>query len=78
VRGAAVRTRLVGSFEVFAPSISACQGPTPTQLASKAALRDGRRGNGGHRSGSSRTPNAGPRSCTCPSAASAPTANRRP
>jgi len=38
LRGAAVRTRLKGSFEVFAPSISPRQGPTPTALAAKAAF----------------------------------------
>jgi acetyl-CoA acetyltransferase len=38
LRGAAVRTRLEGSFEVFAPSIGIHQGPTPTQLAARAAL----------------------------------------
>jgi acetyl-CoA acetyltransferase len=38
LRGAAVRTRLKGSFEVFAPSISPRQGPTPTELAAKAAF----------------------------------------
>jgi acetyl-CoA acetyltransferase len=38
LRGGAVRTRLKGSFEVFAPSISPHQGPTPTELAAKAAF----------------------------------------
>jgi len=37
VRGAAVRTRVNGSFEVFAPSLDVERGPSPTQLASKAA-----------------------------------------
>lgn len=36
VRGAAVRTRLVSSFEVFSPSVDVERGPSPTQLASKA------------------------------------------
>jgi acetyl-CoA acetyltransferase len=36
LRGAAVRTRVNGSFEVFAPSIDVERGPSPTQLASKA------------------------------------------
>lgn len=38
IRGAAVRTRPEGSFEVFAPSLSVNRGPAPTQLASKAAF----------------------------------------
>jgi acetyl-CoA acetyltransferase len=38
VRGAAVRTRLKGSFEVFAPQIAATPVATPTQLAAKAAF----------------------------------------
>lgn len=37
VRGAAVRTRVNGSFEVFAPSLDIERGPSPTELASKAA-----------------------------------------
>jgi acetyl-CoA acetyltransferase len=37
VRGAAVRTRPRGSFEVFAPSLDVERGQSPTQLASKAA-----------------------------------------
>jgi acetyl-CoA acetyltransferase len=37
IRGAAVRTRVNGSFEVFAPSLDIERGPSPTQLASKAA-----------------------------------------
>ncbi len=37
VRGAAVRTRVEGSFEVFAPSLAIERGPSPTQIASKAA-----------------------------------------
>jgi acetyl-CoA acetyltransferase len=37
VRGAAVRTRGAGSFEVFAPSLNIERGPSPTQTASKAA-----------------------------------------
>jgi acetyl-CoA acetyltransferase len=36
VRGAAVRTRLPGSFEVFSPSLDIERSPSPTQLASKA------------------------------------------
>ncbi|MEL7128916.1 MAG: thiolase family protein [Pseudomonadota bacterium] len=38
IRGAAVRTRPEGSFEVFAPSLSTERGPAPTILASKAAF----------------------------------------
>jgi acetyl-CoA acetyltransferase len=38
IRGAAVRTRVNGSFEVFAPSIEIERGPSPTVLASKAAF----------------------------------------
>jgi acetyl-CoA acetyltransferase len=38
IRGAAVRTRPEGSFEVFAPSLSVTRGPAPTELASKAAF----------------------------------------
>ncbi|MEM7730145.1 MAG: thiolase family protein [Pseudomonadota bacterium] len=37
IRGAAVRTRLPGSFEVFAPSLSKRRDPSPCQLASRAA-----------------------------------------
>ncbi|MFL5295744.1 MAG: thiolase family protein [Phenylobacterium sp.] len=37
VRGAAVRTRVNGSFEVFSSSLDVERGPSPTQLASKAA-----------------------------------------
>ena len=36
LRGAAVRTRVNGSFEVFSPSLDVERGPSPTQLASKA------------------------------------------
>lgn len=38
VLGAAVRTRPVGSFEVFAPSLDVSRGPSPTVLAAKAAF----------------------------------------
>ncbi|HEX7948426.1 MAG TPA: thiolase family protein [Phenylobacterium sp.] len=37
LRGAAVRTRVNGSFEVFSASLDVERGPSPTQLASKAA-----------------------------------------
>ena len=37
IRGAAVRTRVNGSFEVFAPALDIERGPSPTQIASKAA-----------------------------------------
>ncbi len=37
VRGAAVRTRPNGTFEVFAPSLDVKRGVSPTELASKAA-----------------------------------------
>ena len=37
VKGATVRTREQGSFEVFAPSLDVERGPSPTQTASKAA-----------------------------------------
>ncbi len=37
LRGAAVRTRLNGSFEVFSPSLDVERSPSPTELASKAA-----------------------------------------
>ena len=37
IRGAAVRTRVHGSFEVFSPSLEIERGPSPTELASKAA-----------------------------------------
>ena len=36
LRGAAVRTRVAGSFEVFSPSLDVERGPSPTQLASAA------------------------------------------
>jgi acetyl-CoA acetyltransferase len=38
IRGAATRTRLEGSFEVFAPSLSISPDPSPTELAAKAAF----------------------------------------
>ncbi|BCW90931.1 hypothetical protein sos41_41070 [Alphaproteobacteria bacterium SO-S41] len=37
IRGAAVRTRMEGSFEVFAPSLDIKRGASPTEIASKAA-----------------------------------------
>ena len=37
IRGAAVRTRVNGSFEVFSPSLEIERGPSPTEIASKAA-----------------------------------------
>lgn len=37
IRGAAVRTRLSGSFEVFSPSLTVERAPSPTVLASRAA-----------------------------------------
>jgi acetyl-CoA acetyltransferase len=37
VRGAAVRTRVNGSFEVFSTSLDIERGPSPTEIASKAA-----------------------------------------
>jgi acetyl-CoA acetyltransferase len=37
LRGAAVRTRVKGSFEVFSPALEIERGPSPTQTASKAA-----------------------------------------
>ena len=37
IRGAAVRTRVEGSFEVFSPSLEITRGPSPTEIASKAA-----------------------------------------
>jgi acetyl-CoA acetyltransferase len=36
VRGAVVRTRVEGSFEVFSPSLDVTRGPSPTEMASKA------------------------------------------
>ncbi|HEX5379847.1 MAG TPA: thiolase family protein [Phenylobacterium sp.] len=38
LRGASVRTRVNGSFEVFAPSLDVERGPSPTEMASKAAF----------------------------------------
>ena len=38
VRGAAVRTRVNGSFEVFSPALDIERGPSPTEIASKAAF----------------------------------------
>jgi acetyl-CoA acetyltransferase len=38
IKGAAVRTRVEGSFEVFSPSLSIHRGPSPTELASRAAF----------------------------------------
>jgi acetyl-CoA acetyltransferase len=37
LRGAAVRTRVKGSFEVFSPALEIERGPSPTQTTSKAA-----------------------------------------
>jgi acetyl-CoA acetyltransferase len=37
IRSAAVRTRVNGSFEVFSPSLEIERGPSPTELASRAA-----------------------------------------
>jgi acetyl-CoA acetyltransferase len=37
IRSAAVRTRVDGSFEVFSPSLDIKRGPSPTEIASKAA-----------------------------------------
>lgn len=37
LRGAAVRTRVKGSFEVFSPSLDIERGPSPTQIASQVA-----------------------------------------
>jgi acetyl-CoA acetyltransferase len=37
LRGAAVRTRVNGSFEVFSPALDIARGPSPTELASAAA-----------------------------------------
>jgi acetyl-CoA acetyltransferase len=37
IRGAAVRTRVEGSFEVFSPCLDVTRGPSPTELASAAA-----------------------------------------
>ncbi|QUD90383.1 thiolase family protein [Phenylobacterium montanum] len=38
MRSAAVRTRVAGSFEVFSPSLEIERGPSPTEIASKAAF----------------------------------------
>jgi acetyl-CoA acetyltransferase len=37
IRGAAVRTRVPGSFEVFSPALDVERGPSPTMLAATAA-----------------------------------------
>ncbi len=37
IRGAAVRSRVKGSFEVFSPMLDVERGPSPTMIASKAA-----------------------------------------
>ncbi|HEX9851447.1 MAG TPA: thiolase family protein [Woeseiaceae bacterium] len=37
LRGATVRTRVKGSFEVFSPSLDIERGPSPTEIASRAA-----------------------------------------
>jgi acetyl-CoA acetyltransferase len=37
ILGATVRTRVNGSFEVFSPSLDVTRGPSPTQIASRAA-----------------------------------------
>lgn len=38
LRGAAMRTRVKGSFEVFSPSLDVERGPSPAELAAKAAF----------------------------------------
>jgi acetyl-CoA acetyltransferase len=38
IRGAAVRTRVAGSFEVFSPALDIERGPAPTELAAKAVF----------------------------------------
>ena len=38
LRGATVRTRMNGSFEVFSPSLEIERGPSPTQIAAKACF----------------------------------------
>jgi acetyl-CoA acetyltransferase len=38
IRSAAVRTRVNGSFEVFSPALEIERGPSPTEIASKAAF----------------------------------------
>ena len=38
IRGASVRTRVRGSFEVFSPSLDLERGPSPTQIASRATF----------------------------------------
>lgn len=37
IRAATVRTRVEGSFEVFSPSLDARRGPSPTEIAARAA-----------------------------------------
>jgi acetyl-CoA acetyltransferase len=39
VRAVTLRTRVSGSFEVFAPSIEIERGPSPTEMAAKAAFK---------------------------------------
>jgi len=38
IRAATLRTRVAGSFEVFSPSLEIERGPSPTELASRAAF----------------------------------------
>jgi acetyl-CoA acetyltransferase len=38
IRAATVRTRVAGSFEVFSPALDIERGPSPTELASRAAF----------------------------------------
>lgn len=38
IKGASVRTRVNGSFEVFSPALELARGPSPTEIASKAAF----------------------------------------
>jgi acetyl-CoA acetyltransferase len=76
LRGAAVRTRVNGSFEVFSSSLDIERGPSPTQLARRRPTRWPAWGRATSTSPSCRTPRAAPRSCTWPRTASARTASR--
>jgi acetyl-CoA acetyltransferase len=76
IRGAAVRTRVNGSFEVFAPSLDIERGPSPTVLASKAAFEAASLGPTRWTWRRSRTTESRRRSCTWPRTACAPTASR--
>ena len=78
LRAAVLKSRPYGSFEVFSPALTDQRGDSPTVAAPPARSRWPASVPTRSTSPRCRTPRPVPRSCTSPSAASAPTANRRP